>query len=305
MPATPMRLHCFDRLYSEADDRPDAVPLAAAGGDDPTVLEALRVATDCGWVTPTLVGPEGAIRDLAESSEIELDGFTILDAEGDEVALRAVAEVRQGRARLLLKGRIATPTLLRAVLDPGKGLRDGRVVCQVGLIEVARDGRRLLMADTGITIHPNLARKVDIVRESVEVAHALGVARPRVAMLAASESLNPAMLETLHAADLQTRCERGEISGCVVQGPLSFDLAYAAEAGDKKRIGGEVVGAADVLIFPDLLSANLTVKAIMYTADCRFGGILKGTTAPVVFMSRADTPATRLNSLALALKNLC
>ncbi len=122
--------------------------------------------------------------------------------------------------------------------------------------------------------------------------------------MAATESVNLTMPETVDAAELQKRSERGDIDGCTVQGPLSFDLAYAAGAARKKRIAGAVVGAADVLLFPDLLSANLTVKAIMYTADCRFGGILCGTTAPVVFMSRADTTETRLNSLALALRVL-
>src|SRR5205085_7964858 len=108
--------------------------------------------------------------------------------------------------------------------------------------------------------------------------------------------------EAVEAAELQRRGEAGEIPGCVVQGPLSFDLAYTADAGAKKRVGGPVTGAADVMLFPDLASANLTVKAIMYTADCRFGGVLCGAACPVVFMSRADTTATRLNSLALALR---
>ena len=119
--------------------------------------------------------------------------------------------------------------------------------------------------------------------------------------MAASETPGAAMPETLDAAEIQARGRSGEFGDLAIQGPLSFDLAYSAAAGGKKRVGGEVVGAADVMVFPDLLSANLTVKAIMYTADCHFGGVLMGTTAPVAFMSRSDDPATRLNSLALAL----
>ena len=122
--------------------------------------------------------------------------------------------------------------------------------------------------------------------------------------MAASESVNPAMPETGDAAELQSRNARGELPGSAVQGPLSFDLAYAADAGEKKRFGREVVGAADALLFPDLLSANLTVKALMYAAESEFGGVLLGTSAPVVFMSRADTAETRLRSLALALRVL-
>ena len=123
-------------------------------------------------------------------------------------------------------------------------------------------------------------------------------------MMAATETVKIAMPETVEADELTRRNRQGEFGDCSIEGPLSFDLAYAAEAGAKKRIEGSVVGAADIMVFPNLLSANLTVKAIMYTADCRFGGVLKGTTAPVVFMSRADDVATRLNSLALTLRIL-
>jgi phosphotransacetylase len=168
-------------------------------------------------------------------------------------------------------------------------------------MEIPRDARRFLMLDTGVTVRPTLDQKADLLRSAVDAARALGVVRPKIALMAATESVNPAMPETLDARALQERNEAGEFPDCVVQGPLSFDLAYAADAAEKKRLAGAVVGAADVMLFPDLLSANITVKAVMYTANCRFGGVLCGTSAPVVFMSRADTLETRLNSLALAL----
>jgi phosphotransacetylase len=203
---------------------------------------------------------------------------------------------------MLMKGQIDTPSLLRAMLDADRGLQTGRVICQVVLMELRRDRRRFLLADTGICIRPTQEQKLDILRSAVQVAQRLGAAVPRVAVMAASESVRTAMPETLDARELQRRGEAGECPGCVVQGPLSFDLAYAADAADRKRIVGPVTGAADVMLFPDLSSANLTVKAIMYTADCRFGGVLCGAECPVVFMSRADSSATRLNSLALALR---
>jgi phosphate butyryltransferase len=295
-----MPLAGFDQLCQDADARGEPVTVAVAGADDRTVLDALRTAGDRGWVSPILVGQEGAIRGAAEEAGVDLRGFTLLDA--DDPAGAAVAAVRSGRARMLMKGRIATPDLMRAVLDPETGLRAGRAICQVVLMEIARDARLFLMADTGVMIRPDLAKKIEVIESAVELARALGSDRPRVAMMAASEKVVSAMPETLLAAELQRRNRGGEFSGCVIEGPLSFDLAYAADAAEKKRIGGEVPGAAEVMIFPDLASANLTVKAIMYTADCRFGGILRGTTHPVVFMSRADTAATRLHSLALALK---
>jgi phosphotransacetylase len=288
-------LPSFEELHRQADAARPGVPVAAVGAADATVLSALRQACDRGWAQPILAGRAAEVRRVAESCGVALDGMRLL--VGDEPAPAAMAEVRAGRAHFLMKGQIATPALLRAVLDAERGLRTGRVVCQVVLLELPRDRRRLLLADTGICVQPTLAQKADILRSAVAVAHGLGVVRPRVAVMAASESVSEAMPETLDAAELAKR----EWPDCEVQGPLSFDLAYAADAADKKRVAGPVTGVADVMLFPSLAAANLTVKAIMYTADCRFGGVLCGAACPVVFMSRADTTATRLNSLALAL----
>ncbi|HEV3261965.1 MAG TPA: phosphate acyltransferase [Gemmataceae bacterium] len=295
-----MHLAAFDELYQEADARREPVPIAVAGGADRTVLEALRTACDRDWVTPLVAGTESAIRRAAGECGVSLHGFTILDAADPSAA--AVAEVRRGRARLLMKGQVATPDLMRAVLDPASGLRTGRVICQVVLMSVRPAGRRFLLADTGICIQPSLEQKADILRSCAEVARALGADTPRVAVMAATETVNGSMPETLDAAELQRRGKAGDFGDCVVSGPLSFDLAYAVEAASKKRIVDPVAGAADIMLFPNLLSANLTVKAIMYTADCRFGGVLCGAACPVLFMSRADTTATRLDSMALGLK---
>jgi phosphotransacetylase len=291
----------FGELHELADRRPAPARIAVAGGDESTVLESLGIAVSRGWVQPVLFGSEPDIRGRLESLEIPPASFDIRAVSDEDAAPAAVAEVTAGRCDALMKGQIPTPTLMRAVLDPEHGLRSDRVICQVVLMEIPRDGRRFLLADTGISIKPSVAKKADILRSAVEVARALGVQRPRVAVMAATESVTAAMPETLHAQELARRQDRGDFGACHVEGPLSFDLAYAEEAGAKKRVGGNVVGSADVMLFPDLLSANLTVKGIMYTADCRFGGILRGTSAPVVFMSRADTTQTRLNSLALAL----
>src|SRR5579875_2394730 len=149
--ADPMPLDGFDRLFRDADARPEPIRIAAAGGDDPTVIEALRIAADRGWVRPILVGPEGRIRELARSKGISLEGFTIAHAEGDAVARAAVDRVRSGEARTLMKGQIATPALMAAVLDSRAGLRTGRTICQVVLMEIPRDHRRFLLADTGIS----------------------------------------------------------------------------------------------------------------------------------------------------------
>lgn len=301
-----MSLIGFDDLYRLADELPAPVSVVAAGGADPTVLEALSLAHRRGWVQPVLTGSSAQIGQLANDLRIDLTGFRIVDAE--DPAAAAVNEINAGRAKTLMKGQIATPALMKAVLSRENGLRTNRCICQVVLMEIRRDQRRFLLSDTGITIQPTLDQKADILLSVAEVA---GVLRdrntsdpPRIAVMSATEKTTESMPDTLHAAELTRRSLAGEFAGSVVQGPLSFDLAYAVDAGEKKRIEGGVVGAADAMLFPDLLSANLTVKAIMYTADCRFGGVLCGTTCPVVFMSRADTTTTRLNSLALTLRLL-
>jgi phosphotransacetylase len=245
------------------------------------------------------VGVEAEVRRVAHDCGVALDGFTLVDAA--EVAGATVTLVRRGPARLLMKGQISTPALLRAMLDPATGLRTDRVICQVVLMELVHTDRRFLLSDTGICIQPTLAHKSDILHSAVDLARALGATCPRVAILAATETVTPSMPETLDAAELERRQRAGELSGCVVRGPLSFDMAFDVDSAVKKQGHDPAFGVADVLLFPSLLAANLTVKAIMYTAACRFGGVLCGAACPVVFMSRSDTTATRLNSLALAL----
>lgn len=301
-----MSLVGFDELYQFADALPAPIAVVAAGGADPTVLQALSLAQRRGWVAPVLTGVGDEIRQLANDLQIDLTDFRIVDAT--DPAGAAVAEIKAGRAQTLMKGQIATPALMKAVLSRETGLRTNRVICQVVLMEIPRDRRRFLLSDTGITIQPTLDQKGDILQSLVEVATVLrepnSTDLPRIAAMSATEKASESMPDTLEAAELTRRNAAGEFPGCRVQGPLSFDLAYATDAGEKKKIDGDVIGAADAMLFPDLLSANLTVKAIMYTADCRFGGVLSGTSCPVVFMSRADTTTTRLNSLALTLRML-
>jgi phosphotransacetylase len=295
-----MQLPAFAALFAEADRIASRRSVVAAGGADETVLQALRSARDQGWVLPRVTGRADEVRAVAREHYIDLDGIEVLDT--DDPAGAAVAEIRAGRAHLLMKGRIATPDLMRAVLDGRHGLRTGRVICQAVLMEIVRDDRRFLLADTGITPRPSLEQKADILQSTVGLARALGMPCPRVAVLSATEKPTESLPDSLEAAELQRRGEADAWPGCTVQGPLSFDLAYAAESGQRKGVTGPVAGRADVMLFPDLTSANLTVKAMMYTAECRFGGVLLGAACPVVFMSRADSTTTRLRSLALALR---
>ncbi len=294
-----MSLPTFDQLRAQAHRAHRPVGVVAAGGADSTVLQALATAASWGWVRPLVTGAGDQLAAVARDAGVDLSAFELLPTDSPaETALEAIAD---GRAEVLMKGQIDTPALVRALLDPRYGQRIGRTIFQVVLMEIPHHDRRFLLSDTGVTIAPTLPQKQQILLGTIQVAQALGTPEPRVALVAATEKLNPAMPETVEIVELRRLAEEGRFGSARVEGPLSFDLAYAREAGSRKAIAGAVVGAADALVFPNLLSANLTVKAIMYTADCRFGGLLYGARCPVVFMSRADDVETRLNSLALAL----
>lgn len=296
-----MPLPSFQQLYSAADQRENPVPVAAAGGADSTVIQALELARRRGWVAPILTGNLAQIEERASLLEIDLTPYELIE-EADDSAEKAVAAVRSGQAQLLMKGQISTPYLMKAVLNKENGLRTGKTIGQIVLMEISKDDRRFLLTDTGVTIEPTFDQKRELIESIVSIAHHLGCEQPRVAIMSATEKVTDALPDTLEAAKLVSLAEQGQFGNCSLQGPLSFDLAYAADAGSKKGIGGEVTGAADAMVFPNLLAANLTVKGIMYTANCQFGGVLCGTTSPVVFMSRADSVETRLNSLAYALQ---
>jgi phosphotransacetylase len=287
-----MPLPSFSTLFSRADQARPGLGVAAAGAADPTVLAALGEASARGWVRPILCASEKALTPQGPLPT----GVRVVDTA--DPARAAVEEVRAKRASLLMKGQISTPDLMKAVLARENGLRTSRVVCQAVLLEVVAHGRTLLLADTGITPRPTVEQKLDIIESLVDLSRRLGEPRPRIALVSASEKVTDALPDTLEGAEVARRCTD---RGMLAQGPLSFDLAYAAEASQRKGVGGAAVGAADILVFPDLTSANLTVKAMMYTADCRFGGMLLGAACPVVFLSRADSARDRMHSLALAL----
>ncbi|WP_437186822.1 phosphate acyltransferase [Planctomicrobium sp. SH668] len=295
-----MALKSFEELYASADRLETPVGVAAAGGADSTVIQAMEFARRRGWIRPILAGNPAQIQEVASQLDIDLSPFEVIEDAPDS-AVEAVRAVRSGNAQLLMKGQLPTPSLMKAVLDKENGLRTGKTICQIVLMEIKKDQRSFLMTDTGVTIAPTFEQKKQLIELIAETAQRLGESSPRVALMAATEKVTPAMPDTLETEKLVELAASGEFGTAIVQGPLSFDLAYASVAGQRKGIQGEVTGAADAMVFPDLLSANLTVKGIMYTANCSFGGVLRGTTAPVVFMSRADNVETRINSMSYAL----
>ncbi|TWT71043.1 phosphate acyltransferase [Crateriforma conspicua] len=291
-----MGLPSFDTLLQQMDHERPEHRVVAVGADDATVLQALHTAKHRRWVRPVVVGDQPEIQRLSESLDINLADWDVIHS--DNPAVDAVRAIVDGRGDFLMKGRVSTPDLLKAVLDRHAGLRTGETVCQIVLMEIPRDDRRFLLTDTGITIQPDPQQAESIFRQVVRVAHGLGAQQPVVATMAATEKSNAAMPETALATTLAGRLSNTAAADIV--GPCSFDLAYSQESAKRKSVDDGTMGSADVMLFPNLLSANLTVKAIMYTSDCRFGGMLSGVACPVVFMSRSDDVPTRIRSLALA-----
>ena len=228
---------------------------------------------------------------LDRGRQLELIGEPIVR----ETAIEAVEAVRDGRADVLIKGSVDTRTLMRAVLDPDKGLRTGSLISHVAVLEAA--GRLLLVTDSGICINPTLDEKVEILRNALPVAHRLGFECPKVAVLAMVESVNPEMPETVDADALS----KMDIPGCVVQGPLALDLAVSKRAAETKNVTGPVAGQADILLVPSVLVGNIFCKGIVYFAASRFGGVVAGTSHPVAFLSRSDNMDAKLNTIALGI----
>jgi len=257
-------------------DRPPTMAVAQA--NDPHVEEAVAEAERLGLVK----------------------GYRITRSDPAEAAREAVAAVRAGEAQLLMKGLLQTADLLRAVMARDTGLRTGRSLSHACVVQVPGLPRLLHISDIALNIAPDLARKADIVRNQVAVARALGLERPKVAIISAIENVNPDMPATVDARALQEMAERGDLGECVVQGPLALDLALSAEAGAVKGVSGPVVGAADVLIMPNLETGNVLYKALVHLAGASSAGIVVGARCPIVLLSRSDQPASKLNSIALA-----
>lgn len=276
--------------------------LSVACAQDKAVLEAVKAAKEQGIADAILVGDEAKIREIAASIDMNPDDYEIIN-ETDIVAasLAAVKLVHDGKADMYLKGLLDTKTFLKSVLDKEVGLRTGNPLSHVCVFEVPGIDRLLFLTDVAFMPYPNLEDKKWIIKYAVDVAKACGVECPKVAPLAAVEVVNPKMQVTVDAAELTRLNDEGEITGCIIDGPLSLDIAIdydaAVEKGAQNR---KVAGDADILLFPDIHAGNLVYKAITHLATVRNGNILTGTKAPVILTSRSDTCETKVNSIALA-----
>jgi len=280
--------------------------LAVASAQESSVLEAVVDAWNEGIAEPILVGDPALITEAAREADggkgVDISSFRIV-AETDlmKSAVRAVELIRNGEADFLMKGIIDTSLLLKAVLNKENGINAGRLASHVAVMEVPTYHKLLVVTDAALNIAPDLPAFIDIINSAVTVAKALGVEMPKVALLAAVEKVNPDKMPCTVTASILTQMNRrGQIKGCIIDGPLALDNAISAESARIKKIQSDVAGDADILVAPDIEAGNILYKCLLDLAQARGAGIVMGAAAPIVLTSRADTAETKLASIALA-----
>ena len=288
------------RLVRMAQDY-EALPTAIIYPVDSVSLTGAVEAAEAGLIIPRLVGPAGSIRSAAYKAGRNIDCYQIVDdPTAEDAAARGVELVLSGAVKALMKGDLHTDVLMHAIVAGKPNLRAERRVSHVFVMDVPTYARPLLVTDAAINIYPDLEAKRDIVQNAIDLAHAIGIETPRVAVLSAVETVTPGIHSTLEAAALSKMAERGQIVGGIVDGPLAFDNAVSAEAAEIKHIRSEVAGRADILVVPDLEAGNMLAKQLEYLADAEGAGIVVGARVPIILTSRADDTHSRLASAAVA-----
>lgn len=279
------------------------LPIALAEASDVAALSALIEAEEMGIAIPILVGDAEKIKSALEEIGKDFKKAEIVDAKDEKEAVEMAVEiVRNNEAKILLKGKVQTGTLMKGVLDREKGLRKGMLLSDAFLFESRVEGREKLLCitDGGINIAPDLNAKKQIILNAVEVYKRLGYEKPKVSCLSMVENVVEGHQPSEDAFKLQEMARKGEIEGCYVEGPLSLDLSISMNAAKKKGVKSDVAGDADILLCPEIVSANLLAKSTTYFANLPLGHIVMGATHPILIPSRSDTKEAKLNSIALS-----
>jgi phosphotransacetylase len=280
----------------------EAIPTAVAHPCEASALAGAMEAAGEGLIRPILVGPEERIKDIANEAQIALGDVEIVDtAHSHESATQAVQLVSTGRAELLMKGSLHTDELITAVVSREAGLRTGRRISHVFVMDVPTYHKVLIVTDAAINIAPTLEDKVDICQNAIDLANSIGQACPKVAILAAVESVTSKMPATIDAAALCKMAERGQITGAILDGPLAFDNAISKDAALIKGIHSEVAGDPDIVLAPDLEAGNILAKQLSFLANADSAGLVLGAKVPVILTSRADNVRSRIASCGVAM----
>jgi phosphotransacetylase/acyl dehydratase len=290
----------FEAMLERARPLP-ALITAVVCPDEPDALQGALLAYRESIITPILIGGGARIRAAATECGADLTGIEMVEAGSDVAAAQAAVDmVNTGRAQAVMKGHLHTDVLLHPMLDRERGLRIGRRFTHVFVMDVPGLAGPLLVTDAAVNIAPDLATKVDIVQNAIDLARSLGISVPKVAILSAVETVNPAIPSSMDAALLSKMAERGQIKGGAVDGPLAMDNAIDLEAARGKGLRGAVAGRAEVLVVPDIDAGNMLAKLLVYLAHAEAAGVVLGGKVPVILTSRSDSPMARLASAAVA-----
>ncbi|HKF48379.1 MAG TPA: bifunctional enoyl-CoA hydratase/phosphate acetyltransferase [Terracidiphilus sp.] len=296
----PADFHVFHQFIDRCQDLP-AITTAVVWPHSEVALKGAIEAAQAGLIEPTLIGDEHELRALALATGVDISRFPILQAEDEgKSAALAVAMCRSGNAQALMKGSLHTDELLKPAMARDTGLRTARRISHVFIMDTPAYARTLMITDAAININPDLEDKVHIVQNAIDLAHALGIPEPKVALLSAVETVNPKIQSTLDAAALCKMADRGQITGGILDGPLAFDTAVSTKAAAIKKLESPVTGQADILVVPDLESGNMLAKQLEYLGGAQLAGIVLGARVPTILTSRADSAETRLTSCAVA-----
>jgi phosphate butyryltransferase len=285
----------------EAAEKKGRKRVAVAAAQEASVLEAVFGAWKRGLAEPILIGDQAAIDGLGAELGLDLSRFDRVQAEGPAAAAdEAVRLVRSGEADFLMKGIVETSVLLKAAFNKERGINSGSLASHVQLLEVPTYHKLLFVTDGAINIAPDLSAKLGIIANAVRAAHALGLALPKVAILAALEKVTEKMPVTLEAAIIAQMWRRGQIPGCILDGPLALDNAVSPESARVKHIVSEVAGDADIVVAPDIEVGNMLCKSLLDLGGAKGAGVVMGAAAPIVMASRSDGAETKLASIAFA-----
>ena len=299
---TPLRQHHkYDRLISATREL-SPLPTAIAHPCDEASLRGVVEAAQAGMIVPILVGPKERMRSVAAATGLDIAGFEMIEAAHSQAAAeKAVELVRSGKADLLMKGSLHSDELLGAATKRDAGLRTGRRISHVFVMDVPTHPETLFITDAAVNIAPDLLAKRDIVQNAIDLYAGLGLGTPKVAILSAVETVTPSIPSTIEAAALCKMADRGQITGGVLEGPLAFDNAISPEAARIKGISSPVAGHAEILVVPDLEAGNMLAKNLSFLSGADAAGIVLGARVPIILTSRADNVRTRMASAAVAM----
>lgn len=296
-----MQYATFEQLESHVFKKAKKRRVAVVEAADAHVLEAVRHAVEVGLVDPVLFGRRAAVEAALAALDLDVTAWEIVDSPEPAVsALQAGIAVKEGRADFILKGIIPTGTLLKGLFKEETGFRTGRLISHMNIVQVRTYPKLLALCDAAINISPTLEQKKDILQNAVDALTRMGIVQPKVAVLASAETVNEKMPESVDAAALKRMNQEGAITGCVVEGPISYDLAVCGESAKTKGYESPVAGDADLLVCPNIVTANVLIKCLRHTAEALTAGIVIGGRVPVVLNSRAASAEDKYRTMILA-----